>query len=574
MKDSFFKDAFKKSCLDQDKVKTPEETVIYAKKRLQEIDLKILQEIKRIDNNRLGIPVYFSIYGADAQKRTGKKKQMGKGANPAQAEASAIMELIERFSLYDYMQQENHFQIKEFRNLNSNVIPFDKIVCSVNDNVDTSSPEYKFFSELPLRWTKAYDIKNELWRLIPFDWFFQINAYNGSSAGNCMEEAVIQGMSEVVERHVCDIIHREKPDVNRIDLSTVESLIAKDLIQKYKNLGIKLYIFDYSLNTGIPVIGGIAYDPSTFPKSSEIVWTAGAMPDPEKSLCRLLTEIAQLGGDFNSNSNYEPSGLPKLITIDQIDEKHPSKNSIPFSKLPDISNSNIKTEIDNFKNALQSTLPDTYIVDLTHSKINIPACYTIMPGARFRERSANASVGMFTSKLMTSVYTPEIAIKKLDEFNKVLPGKYYIPFYKGSLLMSSEAYAEALECFSLALNQNPPEEDLCGIYLYIGMCEKNSGHYKKAIKALEQADRIDNFRTDVLNLLGVCHYLIKQYENAIDCFERVIGIDPGSAMDHANLGVNYKASGNLKKAKECLEKAVSLDPGISFAWEHLLSISE
>ncbi|KPA10092.1 YcaO-like domain protein [Candidatus Magnetomorum sp. HK-1] len=569
---TFLNDAYKRSCLDQDKVITPEETIDRAKKKLQQIDLDILQEIRRIDNNRLGIPVYFSLYGSDAQKSTGKRKQMGKGADPAQAEASAIMEMVERYSLYDFMQQDSHFQTAEYRNLKNNVISFDKIARSVHDDVGIDSREYQFFSELPLRWTQAYDIRNESCPLIPFDWFFQINAYNGSSAGNCMEEAIIQGMSEIIERHVCDIIHREKPPVNRIDINTVDDPIAVDLIRRYHQAGIQLYIFDYSLDTGIPVLGGIAYDPSTFPESSEIVWTSGAMPDPNKSFCRLLTEIAQLSGDFNSNSNYEPSGLPKLTKTGQIDEYHPSMAIIPFSQLNNISNNNIKTEILNYQNALQSVLPDTYIVDLTHSKIDLPACYTITPGARFRERSANANMGLFTAKLMTSVCPHDIAIKKLDAFDHALPGKYYIPFYKGTLFLSSGAYDEALNCFSSALNREPPGEDLCGTYLYIGICEKNAGHYRRAVNALRYADKIDNFRTDVLNLLGACYYQLQQYENAIDCFERVIKIDPGSAMDHANLGVNYKAIGNHQKAMVSLEKAVSLDPGISFAWEHLLSL--
>ncbi|ETR68639.1 MAG: ribosomal protein S12 methylthiotransferase [Candidatus Magnetoglobus multicellularis str. Araruama] len=550
----------------------PEETIRLAKRQLEKIDLDILQETRRIDNNRLGIPVYFSICGEDAQKRTGKRKQMGKGADPAQAEASAIMELIERFSLYDFISTPHNFHVDTFQNIQSKGIDFESIARSVHDTVDRQSPEYPFFAELPLQWTKAFDIQNNTWVEIPFDWFFQINAYNGSSAGNCLEESIIQGMSEVVERHACHMILKNKMSTPQIDLDTVTDPTARELIHRYHQAGIELAVYNYSMDTGIPVLGGVAWDPSTFPKSSEIVWTAGAMPDPGKALCRVLTEIAQLGGDFNTHSNYEPSGLPKLTQVDDIHIMHPDSLVIPFSDLPDLSHDNIKIEIFHYQKALRSLFPNIFIVDLTHPVIQLPACYVMMPGACFRERAIHASVGLFTAKLISTVYPPDIAITKLDAMDRAMSPQYYIPFYKGTVLMNQSEHEKALESFYIALDRGPLGEDRCGIYLYMGMCEKNAQRYTHAISALKNADAIDDCRTDVLNLLGVCYYKTNQFHKAVESFERLIAIDPGSALDHANLGVNYKALGEKQKARLCFEKALSLDAGIDFAWEHLLQL--
>jgi len=565
-------DAFKKSYRDQDKLIPPEQTVQNARKQLDKINLDILHETRRIDNNRLGIPVYFSVCGTDAQERIGKRKQMGKGADPSQAEASAIMELIERFSLYDFMAQDHHFYVDTYQDLSSDKIDFETIVYSVNDDVDQHSPEFQFFNELPLRWVRAYELKNNTQIFIPFDWFFQINAYNGSSAGNCREEAIIQGMSEVIERHACARVIQKDVPVKQIDLNSVTDPVAKDLIQRYQQANIQLQIYDYSINTGIPIIGGVAYDPSNFPHASEIVWTAGAMPDPKRSLCRVLTEIAQLGGDFNTHSNYEPSGLPKLTCIDEIEDFHPNCPIIPFSALSDLSHNNIRIEISNYISTLHDIFPYFYMVDVTHKALQLPSVYTIIPGARFRERAIHASVGLFTAKLISNHFPPKVALKKLDAFDRALPNRYYIPFYIGTVLISQSDYSKALEYFKKALKRNPVEEDLCGVYLYIGICEKNAHRYSLAIDALKQADVIDSFRTDVLNLLGVCYYKSEQFNEAIDCFKRLLAIDPGAAMDHANLGVNYKALGDFQKAKQCFEKAISLDPGIAFAWEHLLQL--
>ena len=57
------KDAFKGYTLDQDKVLPPEETVKKIKERFQQVHLDILERTERIDNGRLGIPVYLSYCG-------------------------------------------------------------------------------------------------------------------------------------------------------------------------------------------------------------------------------------------------------------------------------------------------------------------------------------------------------------------------------------------------------------------------------------------------------------------------------------------------------------------------------
>ena len=96
------KDAYKNFTFDQDKIVTPEETVKRFKEKLKTVDLDILKRTVRIDNGRLDIPIFFSVCGSDALETIGTKKQMGKGGTPAQSEASAVMELAERFSFFSF----------------------------------------------------------------------------------------------------------------------------------------------------------------------------------------------------------------------------------------------------------------------------------------------------------------------------------------------------------------------------------------------------------------------------------------------------------------------------------------
>ena len=190
-------------------------------------------------------------------------------------------------------------------------LPFSLIAASVQDDreeiMDTSE---EIFSSLPFQWVKAYNITRDKEMDIPLDWFFMINEFNGSSAGNCFEEAVCQGACEIVERHVSAIICREKKTVPYIDPQSVTNPSTQDLITKFTSAGIKLYINDFTLNTGIPTVGVLAYDPATFPETSEIVWTAGTAASPDKALSRALTEVAQLAGDFNTPPIMWPAACP------------------------------------------------------------------------------------------------------------------------------------------------------------------------------------------------------------------------------------------------------------------------
>ena len=121
------KDAFKGYTVDQDKIFSPEQTVLRFKEKLKQVDLDILERTLRIDNGRLDIPIYFSICGRDAEAIIGTKKQMGKGGTPQQSEASAVMELAERFSFFSFTKEAKNFLLDTYRNLGPEALAFDAI---------------------------------------------------------------------------------------------------------------------------------------------------------------------------------------------------------------------------------------------------------------------------------------------------------------------------------------------------------------------------------------------------------------------------------------------------------------
>ena len=562
-------DAYKGYTLDQDKIFSPEETVRRFKDKLREVDLDILEETLRIDNGRLDIPIYFSVCGRDAEETIGTKKQMGKGGTPHQSEASAVMELAERFSFFNFCKNPENFIVDEYKNVKERALPFEAIARSVHDDSNELDRAREVFSRLPLKWTMGYNMTKREEVLIPFDWFFAINEFNGPSAGNCVEEAISQGICEIVERHVSSIVSRDRLKTPAIDLGNLSDPLLVEIIGKYKKAGIKLFATDFSLGMGIPSVGALAYDPTTFPEKSELVWTAGTTPDPQKALSRALTEVAQLAGDFNSGSNYVASGLPKFTDLAQADFVIHPKTEVDISTLPDVSNDNIRVEVENCIAALARVNMDVIVINTMHPKLQIHTFYTIIPGAHFRERAVGTSVGMFSAKLIAEGGDPEWALTELKKMDQLLPDKYYIKFFLGLSHLSLNEPGTALLCLEEALKLGPKQEDIPSIYSYMGVCLKDEERYTDAIKVLKKAEQYDSERTDVHNLLGFCFFKLKEHEKAIESFRNVLKLNPSSAIDYANIASNYRDMGKKEMAIRHYKLALELDETIDFARENL-----
>ncbi|MCP4681799.1 MAG: tetratricopeptide repeat protein, partial [Desulfobacterales bacterium] len=241
-----------------------------------------------------------------------------------------------------------------------------------------------------------------------------------------------------------------------------------------------------------------------------------------------LTEVAQLAGDFNSSSNYVASGLPKFNDLAKADFVMNPGRTISITDLPNLSNENIKVEVENCISALSKIDMDVILVNTTHSGLEIPAFYAIIPGAHFRERAAGTSVGMFSAKLVAESGDPEWAFNELTKMEELLPNKYFIKFFLGLSRLSTNEPLEAFRYLEQSLDLEPKKEDIPSIYSYMGVCLRDLEKYTEALKILEKGRQQDNDRTDIHNLMGFCYFKLKEHEKAIECFREVIKLDPTS----------------------------------------------
>lgn len=554
---------------DLDKCVSPRQTIERVRQALADSGLDVLSETRRVDTGRLGIPVYLSVCGRDARRIMPTRKQMGKGSSAEQAQASALMELMERYAFFSFWEARPHmvtatWQEAEQR-FGSRLMPVEEILRSVDDALAPDAAR-EVLSTVRWSFSPATRLADGQTVWTPLDWFKLLGEFNGTSAGNSAEESLLQGLSELVERHVCCRIDRERPITPTIDMDTLDDPVLADLCRRFAAQGIRLVLKDFSLGMPLPTVAALAWDPATFPERSEIVFTAGTASSPAKAAIRAVTEVAQLAGDFCTNACYEASGLSKFERLEDI-EWLLEGPVVPLGSLPGVEAPDIRDEL---LTAIHGLAPvNVYAVDVSHPALHIPAHYSMAPGLAFRERDRNQSLGLFVGRKLAEEAGEEEALAGLDVLERHYPGGHFLPFFRGMLALRADRHEEARQCFSEAAGCQPDADATALAHFYAGYAATLCDDWEAARAPLAEACALCPDMKEYGNLLGVANFRTGRYAEAAEAFRAVLRVDKGSVMDMANLGVCCKLLGRRDEARHYLEAALELDDSLDFARRHL-----
>ncbi len=539
-----------------DKSLPPEETVARVKARLEEAGAGIFQELRRVDKGRLGIPVYMSLYGVQGLSLTGRLKQMGKGASEVLAQASALMELVERYSLFWWVKEG---EFKRGRLGGQETISPSLLLDSVEDPLgDEEAVQIaaEFIPQVRFHLIKALALPQRREIYLPFFWFWLLYEFNGSAAGNTYAEAAVQALCELVERHASSLSTRFPGPFERIILEDLGPE-ATALKRAYERLGIRLFIRNFTFGLPVPTIAVLAYDPSTFPHRSEIVYTAGTATHPERALIRALTEVAQLAGDFDTEGKYLESGLPKFSSLEEAEKIIKFEGETSLSALPNLSREDHAEELSLLTEALLAQGFQTFLVDLALPRIGFPAVYAVVPKMHFRDRLRISPLYQLvrTVGLHHPLEEALLLLQKIDE--KI--DRYYVVAYKGQLLLRKGDYEGAQKAFKKALALDPEPADRPAIYYQMAYALLQIGDYQGAERiareGLEEA-----MLPELFNILGTAYFKQKRVPEALEAYMQAIEHNPEGAIDYANVGACLMALGLKKEAERFFESAQLLDP--------------
>ena len=146
-----------------------------------------------------------------------------------------------------------------------------------------------------------YNVTTKEVEEVPYDLIGLLNGTNGMCAGNSTEEALVQGIAEILERYTEFEIYRNNltpPEVSKEYIKT-KNLFLYELIQEVEELSqCNLFVYDCSLGLGYPVIAIALMDRNDFRYRIQF----GAHPLFDIALERCLTEVLQ--GYYNYD-NYQ-----------------------------------------------------------------------------------------------------------------------------------------------------------------------------------------------------------------------------------------------------------------------------
>ena len=351
------------------KVVPPKKTVKIVLGKFKAMDKPILKRYcYGIKSSLPKIPLY-SIFGTEHYKEiTGRDFVSGKGHIKEQALASGLMELVERYSCFKHLKTK--WFLATFNDFKNNAFSLEDFYsnCIDGDRNKFMLRLGKKINAWPIRWYKAYTMDGDKINLPMRLIYNLIEGSNGMASGNSLEEALLHGICEVVERHCETLIETQKLKTPTIELSTINSRIAQSLIKKLKIHNRKIIIKDCSLGFGIPVMGCIR----ELYKNKFLI-CFGAATTKEEAVIRALTENAQCENNVSVYKNY---GAIKHFLA--------NKMNISFKNIPnEIANKNILIELKNINKILNRNKMRVFFIDATDKVLDIHSVIVYIRGAKY-----------------------------------------------------------------------------------------------------------------------------------------------------------------------------------------------
>ena len=214
----------------------------------------------------------------------------GKGSTADQAEASALMKAVERHC--------GIFHGDEIRT-SRRFVDFPAGDAILPDDILLSS-DTPFDPSAEIEWSPVWSLRDERFKHVPTGllYFFhdasaQFNACsNGCAAGNTVEEAILQGFLELVERDAYAIWWYNRLQRAEIDLDRLGDSYIRDLRTQFAAMGRGLWVLDVTSDIDIPVVMAVSHWNED--GQERIEFAAGAHFDLRVAALRAVTGLNQV----------------------------------------------------------------------------------------------------------------------------------------------------------------------------------------------------------------------------------------------------------------------------------------
>lgn len=355
-------------------------------------------------------------------RRSLRSKSAGKGSTRSQSKASALCEAVERYS-GAFHGDEIH-RLRRFSDFlktgaSEAIHPNDVQLfseCQLDDaeQINARGHPYNFVParldpDAEVDWSPVWSLTEERHRYLPTSILYSMSAdqlsglnakadSNGCAAGNTLEEAILQGFFELVERDAFAIWWYNRLCLPEVDLESFDDEYLASARGHYLDFGREMWVLDVTHDLGIPAFVSVSRRVDA--ETESILYAAGAHTDPHIAALRAVCELNQVlnmaqgtergGCGHNIDDplclwwweNAKLEDHPYLAPASGVASRGKSDYPVPDT-------SDVREEIERCRSLVEAKGLEFLVLDQTRPDIGMPVARVIVPGMRhFWERFA------------------------------------------------------------------------------------------------------------------------------------------------------------------------------------------
>ena len=338
-----------------------------------------------------------------------RSRSSGKGATPEQAEASALCEAVERYSGVfhgDEIRRRARFaDFSDGEAIHPNAVQnFSDRQYECADEINARRMRFnyvpqRFDPDAEIDWSPVWSLTAGRCRWLPTSMLYFSAPLdgkpvycppdsNGCASGNTLEEAILQGFFELVERDAFACWWYNRVALPEVDLDSFDDPWLSRAPDYYGAHDRELWVLDATGDLGVPAF--VAVSRRADGDSEDILYAAGAHSDPHVAALRAVCELNQHLSATRADGAGYPIDDPEVLSwwreakiadcswlAPAPDAPRRGKADYPAPRVDDL-----RDEVERCRALVESRGMEFLALDQTRPDIGMPVARTVVPGMR------------------------------------------------------------------------------------------------------------------------------------------------------------------------------------------------
>lgn len=332
----------------------------------------------------------------------------GKGQTTLQARVSCIAEAVERYSC-GFFGDETLMRTRIDQIDSGAIHPHDVLLFSDTQYARRAHSNNRygdgfqwvpepFHEDYEIDWTPVWSISHQRTRWVPsalcyfgFESQFDDGVprfaradSNGCASGNTLEEAILQGLLELIERDACALWWYNRLRRRAINLASFRDPFVDEMTCLYESKGRSLQVLDVRNDLGVPAAVAVSWRTET---RDRIHLGMGCHVEPRIAVSRALAEHNQCASIDQTETGESEDPEARRWFHEATVENQPYVEPLPeepvhASELESLATEDIKTDITTCVKLVQERGHEILVLDQTRPEIGFPTVRVIIPGLR------------------------------------------------------------------------------------------------------------------------------------------------------------------------------------------------